>query len=68
MHTKKLTFLFDLVQSFGRDLGSTNDTDYVVLQQTKQRVRDTIISWIVEDAVEETTPPPTTTSEPVPAK
>jgi hypothetical protein len=58
----------NLVQSFARDLGSPNDTDYVVLQQTKQRVRETIISWIIEDAVEETTTPPTTTYEPEPAK
>lgn len=56
------------LQSFGRDLGSVNDTDYIVLQQTKERVRDTIIEWIITDAVEETSPPPTTTSDPIPAK
>lgn len=50
------------VQSFGRDLGSPNETDYVILQQVKQRTRDVIISWILEDAVEETEPP--TTQEP----
>jgi hypothetical protein len=65
---KNIHFHFDLVQSFARDLGSVNDTDYVVLQQTKQTVRDAIISWIIEDAVEETSAPPTTTSDPVPAK
>lgn len=45
------------LQSFGRDLGSPNSTDYAVLQQTKQRTRDTIISWILEDVIEPTEEP-----------
>lgn len=57
------------VQSFARDLGSPNDTDYAVLIQTKQRTRDVITSWILEDVVEPTEEPTTIdpTDEPSPA-
>jgi hypothetical protein len=60
------------VQSAGRDFGSPSDTDYAVLQQTKERARELIIQWIIDSAIEEPTPSPTpdpeeTTSGPVPA-
>lgn len=51
--------LISKVQSFGRDLGSPNETDYAVLQQVKQQTRETIISWILEDVVEPTEEPTT---------
>lgn len=36
------------VQSFGRDFGSTDDTDYIVLHETKARARELIIKWIFD--------------------
>lgn len=64
----------NLVQSSGRDFGSPSETDYVVLQQTKEQARELIIQWILDAAIEEPTEPPTvnpddtTTAGPIPAK
>lgn len=62
------------MQSSGRDFGSPSETDYVVLQQTKERARELIIQWIIDSAIEEPTPPTTenpdltTTVGPQPAR
>ncbi|KAG5671037.1 hypothetical protein PVAND_001255 [Polypedilum vanderplanki] len=34
------------MQSHARDLGSPDDTDYVVLQETKRRVQQAVYDWI----------------------
>ncbi|KAG5671035.1 hypothetical protein PVAND_001253 [Polypedilum vanderplanki] len=34
------------MQSHARDLGSPDDTDYVVLQETKRRVQEAVFYWI----------------------
>jgi hypothetical protein len=66
-------FITNVVQSAGRDFGSPSETDYVVLQQTKERARELIIEWIIDAALEEPTVPPTvdpedtTTTGPIPA-
>lgn len=46
------------MQSFGRDFGSASDTDYVVLQQTKERARELMLEWIFDALEEENNPPP----------
>jgi hypothetical protein len=46
------------VQSFGRDFGSPSETDYVVLQQTKERARELMLEWIFDALEEENNPPP----------
>lgn len=50
------------MQSSGRDFGSIDDTDYVILHQTKRRARELMIQWIFEAIDEDTTLPPITTS------
>jgi hypothetical protein len=55
------------LQSFGRDFGSSSDTDYAILIQTKQRARELILQWIASDDEATESPPETTTNEPVPA-
>ncbi|CRK88566.1 CLUMA_CG002205, isoform A [Clunio marinus] len=59
------------LQSFGRDFGSPDETDYVVLQQTKARARELIMQWLVDAAEEIPTEPPsetTTVGGPEPAE
>ena len=54
------------MQSFGRDFGSADETDYAVLQQTKARARELILQWI-ETEPTLTELPPTTEDAPAPA-
>jgi serine protease 16 len=46
------------LQAHSRDMGSIDETDYIVLQNTKTRVRDTILIWIQYAREGEPTPPP----------
>lgn len=46
------------MQSAGRDFGSPSETDYVVLQQTKERARSLMLEWIFDALEEENNPPP----------
>jgi hypothetical protein len=38
-------------------LGSPNETDYIVLRDTKLRVRETLLEWVFESLGEQPTPP-----------
>lgn len=59
MHTYcNLIFHSKSVQSFGRDFGSPSETDYAVLIQTKERVRELLIDWVFDAINEQPTPSP----------
>jgi serine protease 16 len=46
------------LQSHSRDMGSIDDTDYVVLQNTKRQVQQAIFDWIEYARYGEPAPPP----------
>lgn len=53
-----LIFHSKSVQSFGRDFGSPSETDYAVLIETKETVRELLIEWVFDAISEQPTPSP----------